>query len=483
MSFEFKTTPRAHQLEEFERFREHPARALLWQMRTGKSKAVIDNMAWQFLQGRLSGAIVIAPNGVHANWVRRELQFHCPVDYDAFCYNAIDVKTTRFAVGMDRISKPEVGRLKVLAINAESVRTENGKRALKQFLTGHTRGRMLIVDESHNFRTPGSSRTIAARALARKCSMKRILTGTAVHNNPLAAYSQFQILKEGALGFSRFEDFKARYAVYKTRRTKGGRSFEQLDSYQNLDELQERVSKWASVVLRRDCEDMPKLNRVPRVFEMTPKQERIYARLKNEYMLEDAYHDAGARLSKLQQISRGWYYDESGGVVHIMPPKENPALQMLKSEIIESECKVIVWAWFKEEIKQIVEALREEGIGCVEYHGGIKDQADRTAALKAFERNPDAKVFVSQPVAGGSGLDLSTGDAIIWYSHTHDFIYRDQADERASAVGKTSVDIVDFTCIGGVDNIIMEAHRNKREVSDFVAGVGLKNLLLMEELI
>lgn len=39
---DFKTVPYIHQLKEFERSAELPARALLWQMRTGKSKLTVD---------------------------------------------------------------------------------------------------------------------------------------------------------------------------------------------------------------------------------------------------------------------------------------------------------------------------------------------------------------------------------------------------------------------------------------------------------
>lgn len=482
MKFRFKTQPRPAQAKEFEEHKNSKARALLWQMRSGKSKVMIDTFGYQFCKKQVTGVIIIAPNGVHDNWVKRELPRHCPVPYHAHVYRASSFKTAWHRTGVDAVCKTSPMRLKVLAINSEGIRTDNAKKTLKAFLKAHKGKVFVIFDESHDFRTPGSSRTRVARSLAKHCQFRRILTGTAVSNTPLAAFSQFELLEPGALGFKNYGQFKARYAVYVEARTKGGRRFDKLECYQNLDELQDKISKWSSVVLREDS-GVPPLNNFPRNFKMTAKQQTLYDRLTKEYMLEDAAFDGGARLTKLQQITRGWYYDEMGEPVEIIRDEDNPALQTLIREIQGSEGKSIIWCEHQHDIVIVTRALRKlNSRQVVEYHGKIKAD-ERQAAIDSFNMYTHVTDFVGQPQAGGVGLDLSEASMIFWYSHTHNLIIREQASDRASQVGGPIIDVIDLECDNSVDGFILTSQRNKRSVSDELAGVGLKYVLEGEALI
>lgn len=482
MQFRFKTKPYRHQAREFDEHKNDEARALLWQMRTGKTKVMIDTTAYQFCQGAVTGVLILAPNGVHTNWIKRELPTHCSVPYHAHVYQSTSVKTQWHKIGMNAVCRRAPMRLAILAMNSETIRTDNAKAAIKQFLSAHKGRVFLVVDESHDFRTPGSRRTRVGKSIAKHCRFRRILTGTPVSNTPLAAWSQYELLQPGALGCKTFGEFKARYAVYVQARTKGGRHFEQLQSYQNLEELKTKMSEWSSVVLRKDCDDMPDLNEVPNIFEMTKEQQRLYDRLTKDYMLEEAAFDGGARLTKLQQITRGWYKNEYDEVIEIVPDSRNPALMTLRRDLENHEGKVIIWCQFKEDIRRVAALVEDMGLTAVEYHGSVK-RKDRESAIDNFMRFPKIKVFIGQPQAGGVGLNLSIANMIIWYSHTHNLITREQASERATKVGGMAIDVVDYECANSVDSFILTSHRTKRNVSDDVAGLGLKYILEAEALI
>ena len=73
----------AHQREEVERSARLPAWGLLWQMRTGKSKVVIDTAA----RAGFATVLLFAPNGVHGNWARRELPLHARQRWRAFVWD------------------------------------------------------------------------------------------------------------------------------------------------------------------------------------------------------------------------------------------------------------------------------------------------------------------------------------------------------------------------------------------------------------
>ena len=484
--YPFRMPPMAHQWREFIEHKDDDARALLWTMRTGKTKATLDLACYRWAKGDIQAVLVIAPNGVHCNWVRRQLPQHMweTVPYVAHAWQASESHKPEHAASLERVLSCRGEALAVLAVNSESIIHDKPAKIIARVLRRHQGKCMLVVDESHDFRSPGSKRTKRARSLKRYCKVRRILTGTAVSNSPLAAYSQFELLDDHALGFENFADFEGHFAYYVQERTKGGRSYERLDHYRNLDDLQGRMARWASVVLREDVDDMPDLVMDERTVVLPEAQMKAYRTLLKEMILEledggevEAI-DGGARLVKLQQMLGGFVVDVDGQVRELVSDEENPRLQAMLDEVRSSDGKAIVWCKYREDIRRVVRALAAEGIRCVEYHGAVHSQAKRQQAIDDFNNDPLVRVFVGQPKAGGQGLDLSAADLILWYSHTFDLIERDQANERATQIGGKTVTIKDFVTPGTVDEYILANLGEKRSVSESLAGRGLRDRLL-----
>jgi len=65
-----------HQAEELESFGTDKSRGLLWGMRTGKSRVIVDSACALRSGNRIRGGLVFAPNGVHMNWVLKQIPFH-----------------------------------------------------------------------------------------------------------------------------------------------------------------------------------------------------------------------------------------------------------------------------------------------------------------------------------------------------------------------------------------------------------------------
>lgn len=486
MEYGFRLPNYKHQQDEWDRHRDDDARALLWQMRTGKTKAVLDLACYRYLKGDITGVLVVAPNGVHVNWVRRQLPQHMwnSVPHSAHAWQASEAAKPEHATSLEKVMAVDSSRLAVLAVNSESIIHDKPAKVIARFLKVHKGNVLLVVDESHDFRSPGSKRTKRARSLKRYCKIRRILTGTAVSNSPLAAFSQFELLADGALGFTTFAKFESQYAFYVQERTTGGRSYSRLDHYRNLDDLQERMSQWASVVLREDVDDMPELVMDERTVVLPDSLMTAYRTLLKEMILEldnggevEAI-DGGARLIKLQQMLGGFVVDIDGVVQELVADDVNPRLVALLEDVLESDRKTIVWCKYREDIRRVVRALGAAKIKCVEYHGAIHSQAKRQDAIDAFNEDPEVKVFVGQPKAGGQGLDLSAADMIIWYSHTFDLIERDQANERATQIGGKTVTIRDYVTPGTVDEYILANLTRKRSIAESLAGAGLRDRLL-----
>jgi len=184
------------------------------------------------------------------------------------------------------------------------------------------------------------------------------------------------------------------------------------------------------------------------------------------------------QLLKLAQICAGYIvWDEivdpkTLAVVqskHIEYFKANPKLD----ELIDGQLKpkhkdekTIVWSCFVPAIKQISERLTAEGMKHVTFYGATSD-ADRVEAERAFNCDPDMRIFVANQAAGGTGLNLlgypphggdgytSNCDHHLFYACNWSFVQRDQAQARSHRSGtRKSVRITDLVIPGTVDEDI-----------------------------
>lgn len=496
---EFRKPPFFHQLREMEVSAEAPSRALLWQMRTGKTKLTIDTACHLARAGKVDAVIVIAPNGVHENWVRRELPAHHwdGVPRDTLCWRTSVAGTKAegrlpayerrgwreqheaFWERAERLLK-RTDALCWFAFASETMTRKDVRNLVARILRRKKRV-MLVVDESDDFGAPDSKKTHMIRAMARKCAFRRILSGTVVENSPLRAFSQYEILEPGALGFERYSDFTARYARYERETNRKGQSFPVLKEFVNLDELKDRMARYSSVVLRSDCADLPDLVRSRRQVRMTDEQRDLYRQLMRTFLLELgdgtelSVGENTSRLVKLQQVASGFVFDEFKRM-HLIPGG-NPRLDDLVDEVELTGGKTVVWCAFRQDMDAVAAALRARGRRVVEYHGRSTDD-EKAYAREAFAPGSKAPVddLVGHPKSGGRGLNLSDAGKIIWYSHTFDAVVRSQADERATEMGGQNVPVVDFVA-APVDEYILDTVAEKVDVAEDVSRSGLKAVL------
>lgn len=502
MSAEFATAPYFHQAREFERGVELPGRALIWSMRTGKTKLTIDTACHNFLAGHIDCVLLFAPNGVHENWLLREMPLHAwkiinhrSLFWQTSLAGKKGVKRVKAAEREDWQNQhaefwerakdmlKDKRSLSWFSFNSESMTRKDVTNLTARIL--RNRKVMVIFDESHDYRQPGSKRTKRARAISGKCLIRRILSGTPILNSPLHAYSQYELLEKGALGYTTFEDFKTNFARYKIERTRDGRSYPVLDEYINMELLRDRMARWSSVVLRRDCTDLPELVQSTRHVELSDEQVRLYRELIRQFRVdldegvEVSIGERTNRLMKLQQVVNGFLIDEFKKV-HLLG--SNPRMDALVEEVYLTGGKFIVWCAFRQDMDMVAAALRERGYKILEYHGRVS-AADKRLVREMFAPGSESDIdgIVGHPRSGGQGLDLSEAGKIIWYSGTPDAIVVNQADERATKMGGRNIPVVSLRA-PGIDEYWAELVDNRRELSDRVAGEGLKEVLRKVEI-
>ncbi len=473
----------AHQAEEFKRGREKRARALFWSMRTGKSKAVIDKFSYQFGRGRIEGAILLAPNGVHLNWVINEIpKWQWPENGPHLAFGWETPKRADF----DQIDKFNAllrhGGMKWLCVNMEALSHPDCIQAIKQFKEACNRHIALAISEAHHFGHAGAKRTRLARGLSKLARYVTIETGTPILNSPLRAYSLFKILSDGWAKYDTYEKFVQHFCEFETEnRTKGRRrAFKKVKAYIHMDELRDLMAPWTSVVMREDVGDMPELIRTERPVVMSELQRDAYLEMVSRHLVEIgddmvAAKDGGARMMKLQQIINGYVMDD-GKIVNIDP--DAPVYHALLEQVAGTlPGKSLVWCRYREDIRRVCAILRKNKFKVLEFHGGVPT-GQREGIRLAFQNDPAYTVCVGQPGAGGEGRDFSAADAVIFFSSTPNAIHVAQAEERATVREGHPVAIVRLRTLGTVDDRNWAIVDGKLTLSDTVSGRGLRDLLM-----
>lgn len=466
---DMRVAPFKHQVKEYVAHRFTRSRALLWQMRTGKTKEVIDTACALYQACEIEAVIVIAPNGVHRNWTLKQLPLHHwnAIPFAAFAWRFKDRRNNdNFKHFMTQSA------FSWFALNMEALIHDDVNAALKAFIKAKSRF-LFVVDESHHFAVPGTRRTSVARGLAKRASYVRILTGTTMEDSPLQTYSQFEMLEKGALGYTNHESFKEHYAVYEQGYGRG-RPYPVLKKYVNMTELRGRMAKYSSVVLRKDCDDLPDIQYDTRVVELEPSTRAIHEALKTEdvrVLMNFGFEEppsGGALLTKLQQIEGGFLITPRG----VAALNDNAKFNIVLEEI--ELYRFVVFCEYSHEIAHLQVSLNGAGIRCETIQGGNASTRDRT--LDNFQHGRIQGV-IAQSRAASEGYDLSAADKILWYSQTNSARVRAQGNERATAVGASAKQVIDIIAPGGVDEYYLKLTQTKTELADDIARRGLQLIL------
>jgi hypothetical protein len=314
----------------------------------GKTAPTIHTAARLYQAKRIEGAIIVAPNMVHRNWITDEIPRHSPI-----VWRGLDWYSSR-GKAQDRsllhLLETPRGVLPWFAITYDGLITPRGRRAVLDFLGRFPRV-MLVADEGSRIKNPEAVRTKKVAALRKLSAYVRLLNGTPTTQAPTEIYAQMKLLDDMYWvrhGIGSFTAFKSRFCVFKkitiggeddreANELKGPRgreaivphdadpdgvaAYEQLDlgeilggvhgttpgasaskppsrgttgrtieivvGYRELDKLHEMIQPLST----RLTKEQAGLNLPPKlyqrlVFDLAPEQRRVYDQLRKEYMVE-----------------------------------------------------------------------------------------------------------------------------------------------------------------------------------------------------
>ena len=316
---------------------------------------------------------------------------------------------------------------------------------------------MMVIDESTTIKTPTAKRTKSVIAVSRYAYYKRIMTGSPVTKSPLDLYSQCEFLDPDLLDHSSYYTFRARYANMQTINL-GGRSVNIVrpnNSYRNLGELSDIVSKFSYRILKEDCLDLPDKVYEKRTLELTKEQKAAYDSMRQIALAElngkvCSSMNVLTQLLRLHQITCGHLKTDDGIITHL----KNNRLDELMSLLEETEGKVIIWANYVADIKNISSALKKTygEASTVEYYGEVDPRVRQKQIALFQEKNGPTRYFVGNPQTGGYGITLTAASTVVYYSNSYDLEKRLQSEDRAHRIGQVNkVTYIDLICEKTVD--------------------------------
>jgi SNF2 family DNA or RNA helicase len=467
--------PYAHQVEACQRSAGKDAFAYLMAMRTGKTKVTIDDWQRTTRIDRAPVLVVTAPAGSYRVW-ETELQKHLdPEVLERAVIRTWDSKVGPKSVA-DAVACRDPRRPRILIANVEAFSSVDAIRhACADVLQGTRDETELAADESTTIKNWDADRAKVLRVLRELATRTRILSGQPTPRSPLDLWGQFEFLKPGLLGFVSYKAFEQRYAVVRHMRVGGKYSIRVPVRYtEKIEELWEKLSPHSYRKRLEECADVPPKLYVTREVELTSEQARLYREM-DEFATAELqgglFMTAGqavTRALRLHQLCCGWATDDDTGTVHQVATNRPQALMDL---LEEHDGKAIIWCSYTRDLVKLAAMLeRKHGPqGIAKFYG--QNRKDREEDNRRFKTDHQCRYMLATPDSGGRGRDWSEASLIVFYSNRDNLEHRDQAEERASGVGKQDrVTIVDFATRGTVEWKIIHAMRKKIDLATTVLG-------------
>jgi len=458
--YPYKTKPYEHQRKALEASAEKVQWAYFMEMGTGKTKVTIDNIAYLFFQRKITAALIIAPKSVYTVW-ETEIETHFPdqLKYKIYKWN---------------IDKPSVYTklndykdLRIFLINVEALSTKRGYEACVDYLTKNKLN-FVALDESTTIKNRSAKRTKNILGLRKLARVRRILTGSPITKSPLDLFTQCQFLSPELLGFSSYLAFRNRYAEMTDIPVGSGRYISVPKYYKRLEELEIRLQQFSTRIRKDQCLDLKPKVRQKRYIELEGESKSIYNRLRTMALaiVEDSTISFSNKLTeiiKLHQVCNGFTKNDDGEIMSLHECKINA----LEEIINETDGKIIIWANYIHNIKQIIMFLKkkygEESV--VSIYGEVNVE-DRKKAVERIQTDEKTRFMVGNPTTGGFGLTLTACNTVIYFSNNYNLEVRMQSEDRAHRMGqKGSVVYIDIVAKNTLDEAIMKALTKKGQIA------------------
>ncbi len=404
--YEFKRKPYKHQLEGMEYLLANPEAALLDEMGCGKSFQIASTVGLLLRHREIDRILVIAPMSLVKTW-QEELRL------------ATDAPFQVIGGTPSQRAKQIASDAPIFVIHYEGLRLEEA--ALGEWLKG---GRsMLVFDESQRIKNLEAQTTQAALRLRPHALRCVIATGTPIANRPLDLFSQYLVMDRGRTFGLKFPAFKNTFCEIDVQKIQVGRKTIRVEKFigvRNSEELRNRILGTSLRRLKSEVLDLPPVLYKDFVVELRAEQKSMYAQMRDNLKVELANMsseqvtaEASTIMVKLLRLSQ----------IASNPCLLDPAYEGSNAKLSELDDllgdvfaddtkKVILWSHYVQNVEFLVERYNEKfGEKCKAVgHTGERDVEERQASVRAFQDDPETRLFIATPQSAKEGLTLLPRD-------------------------------------------------------------------------
>ncbi len=304
-----------------------------------------------------------------------------------------------------------------ITINYETAWREPMKTTLQ-----HCGFQMIILDEAHRLKAPGSRTSRYFEKLGRMIPYRLALTGTPLPHSPLDIWAMYRFLDPSVFPRYLCWNFKLKKSLCnpnnprccfrKTYAVMGGFENRQVIEWLRKGELNERIYSIAVRVKKEDVLDLPPQIHTGRSFELPGKARKVYDDLEEDFYAEHADGEVTpanslVKLLRLHQVASGHVGLDDGRVEIVHDAKEELLTDMLAD--FEPGEPIVVFYKFKPDAL----AIRRAAIKAGWTYGEVSGDRDDTINAK-FADNVD--LLAAQVRAGSEGLDFTRSAYAIFFS-------------------------------------------------------------------
>jgi len=285
--------PFKHQREDVAWLMRNPFALIASEMRTGKSKIVIDACQFLYQEGKIDKVVVVAPSPVRDVWADKDLG-----EIAKHAWVEIPNRVTQYHKRLRSwTNKESDSYLEWYVTNFEFIRGDR----LEELIEVCDRKTFLVLDEGSFVKNFKSLQTQACMELRKKCGRVTILNGTPIFHSPLDLFSQGNLLSYSILQCKYLTQFKARYAIQTPVLGYGGKPIKKvvgkgrftkeiilqdITGWTNLEDIQARFEPYTVRRLQAECLDLPpKLDPVTLTAVMEPSEWKQYKQMRDEFVV------------------------------------------------------------------------------------------------------------------------------------------------------------------------------------------------------
>jgi len=349
---------------------------------------------------------------------------------------------------------------------------------------------IVICDEAHRIGSPRSRQTKEIIETFEFVKYKYIVTGTLHANNLMSFFMPFRFLGPDTLPYAKFDYFQREY-MYTV--DPDGRIWVPRPGSKNI--VKQIVGDLSVVFTKEECLDLPPIIRSKLECELGPGQEKFYKELSRDLIseIEDmcskcdkqnscdrsceesvVAKNALVLATKLKQITCGFYINtrfevnddgKKKNISNTIILDENPKLSLLIQTLnnMPPDKQIIIWTNHICSVEMIADRIgksfgKDSYLTCYQKQNAF----DQIAKF----REKKIPYMIANPSKMGVGHNIQFSNYQIFFSNSHSFVQRDQAESRQHRKGQEhKVTAIDLVVKGTVDELILSALSKKQDLS------------------